>query len=502
MSDLLGERVSRILTVDDDATTRAFLRTSLEDAGLEVIEASGGEEAIRLFSACPPELVLLDVAMPDLDGFATCAALRALPGGRNVPIVMLTGSDDLGAITRAYEAGATDFEVKSVKWVVLGQRIRYLLRAKWAFDALRASEGRLAAAQRIAKIGHWEWDVASGRHLWSEQTSRLLGADEATAATHEEFLSRVHPDDRATVARAFDEALSASHALSVECRVPTPDAGDLVLHAQAEPVVGSDGQPAGLAGTLQDITERRRAEERIRRLAYFDAQTDLPNRVLFQERVHQAIRDARRCHRLVALLFMDLDHFKRVNDTLGHSAGDLLLSEVAARLNVAVRDSDVLTRSAGCDIESVLARHGGDEFIVCLSGVSRAEDAARVAGRILARLEEPIRLNGPEVFYHREHRHQPLPPGRRRPRDAAQACRRRDVPGEGLGSEQLPLLRSPAEPARLPAALARDAPAPRARARGVRPPLAADRGRAHRSADRRGGADPLESPRDGPGAPR
>ena len=113
--------------------------------------------------------------MPDLDGFATCAALRALPGGRNVPIVMLTGSDDLGAITRAYEAGATDFEVKSVKWVVLGQRIRYLLRAKWAFDALRASEGRLAAAQRIAKIGHWEWDVASGRHLWSEQTSRLLG---------------------------------------------------------------------------------------------------------------------------------------------------------------------------------------------------------------------------------------------------------------------------------------------------------------------------------------
>jgi diguanylate cyclase (GGDEF)-like protein len=398
MTEILAAASPLILTVDDDPTTRAFLRTSLESAGLEVLEASGGEEAIRLFAEHRPELVLLDVAMPGLDGFATCAALRAMPGGASVPIVMLTGSDDLDAITRAYEVGATDFEVKSVKWVILGQRIHYLLRSKWTLDALRASEARLAAAQRIARIGHWEWEAASGRHLWSEQTLRLLGTGEGAKPSHERFLARIHPDDRSRARHALDDALRAEAELDIEFRVGGDGGEDLVVHAQGEPVLGPNGQVAGLAGTLQDVTERRRAEERIRRLAYFDAQTALPNRILFQERVHQAIADARRSRRLVALLFMDLDHFKRVNDTLGHGAGDLLLCEVASRLNQAVRDTDPLTRGVRGSVESVLARHGGDEFIVCLSGIERAEDAARVATRILAALESPVKLNGPEVY--------------------------------------------------------------------------------------------------------
>ncbi len=398
MPEILTAGSPVILTVDDDATVRAFLRTSLESAGLEVIEASCGEEAIRVFADQRPQLVLLDVAMPGLDGFATCAALRTLPGGGSVPIVMLTGSDDLPAITRAYEAGATDFEVKSVNWVILGHRIHYLLRAKRTLDALRASEARLAAAQRIAKLGDWEWEASSGRHHWSEQTLRLLGTQTVVRPTHEEFLARIHPDDRSRARHALDDALHAAGSFELEFRVGAAGGEEVILHAQGEAVVGATGLVAGLAGTLQDVTERRRAEERIRRLAYFDAQTALPNRVLFQERVLQAIADARRSRRLVALLFMDLDHFKQVNDTLGHDAGDLLLCEVASRLNTAVRDTDPLTRGVQGSIESVLARHGGDEFIVCLSGIERAEDAARVATRILAALELPVQLDGPEVF--------------------------------------------------------------------------------------------------------
>ena len=398
MSEVLTAGPPLVLTVDADSTARARLRASLESAGLTVIEAHSGEEAIRLFAERQPELVMLDVAIRGLDGFATCAALRALPGGASVPIVMLTDSDDLTAITRAYEVGATDVEFKSVKWVILGQRIHHLLRAKWTLDALRASEARLAAAQRIAKIGHWEWDAASGRHLWSDQTMRLLGAQSAAKACHEEFLARIHPDDRSHARHALEDALHAGADLDLEFRVPGVHDEEIVVHAQGELLIGSSGVVAGIAGTLQDVTDRRRSEERIRRLAYFDAQTALPNRILFQERVLQAIADARRSRRLVALLFMDLDHFKQVNDTLGHDAGDLLLCEVAARLNQAVRDTDPLTRGVDGSIESVLARHGGDEFIVCLSGIERSEDAARVATRILGALALPIRLNGPEVF--------------------------------------------------------------------------------------------------------
>ncbi len=263
---------------------------------------------------------------------------------------------------------------------------------------LRASEARLAAAQRIAKIGDWEWEASSGRHHWSEQTLRLLGTQTVVRPTHEEFLARVHPDDRSRARHALDDALHAAGSFELEFRVGAAGGEEVILHAQGEAVVGPNGLVAGLAGTIQDVTERRRAEERIRRLAYFDAQTALPNRVLFQERVLQAIADARRSRRLVALLFMDLDHFKQVNDTLGHDAGDLLLCEVASRLNTAVRDTDPLTRGVQGSIESVLARHGGDEFIVCLSGIERAEDAARVATRILAALESPVQLDGPEVF--------------------------------------------------------------------------------------------------------
>jgi diguanylate cyclase (GGDEF)-like protein len=385
--------------VDDDATIRTFLRTYLEEAGYGVVEAGDGEEGIRAFASSQPQLVLLDVSMPGMDGLTACAAIRAMAGGETVPIVVLTGTDDLTAITRAYEAGATDFELKSVHWIVLAQRIRYLLRAKRTLDELRQSESRLETAQRIARVGHWEWNVETDEHLWSEQIHRLLGVTGAAGAvTHELFLSRVHPDDRARVELALKQAAREGTNYALEHRVIHSDVGELVVHAQAEFSWGADGRGRRLCGTLQDITDRRRAEERIRRLAYYDPQTDLPNRVLFQERVEQAIADARRARRLVALMFLDLDDFKRVNDTLGHSAGDQLLAEVAARLSRAIRDTDPLTRDAALAPNAVLARHGGDEFIVCLSGIHRAEDAARVAQRILASFDAPVRLNGGDVF--------------------------------------------------------------------------------------------------------
>lgn len=399
MPDRNDEPAPLILTIDDDATIRAFLRAYLEESGYEVVEAASGGEALAAFVARAPHLVLLDVAMPGMDGFATCAAIRALPAAATVPIVMLTATDDLSAITRAYEVGATDFEVKSVQWIVLAQRIRYLLRAKRTMDELLQSESRLEAAQRIARLGHWEWEVETGRHLWSAETCRLLAASDGKGAvTHELFLSRVHPDDRAGVETALWRAVHDGTGYSLEHRLLLPDASEFVVHGQAESFLGPDGQGVRLAGTLQDITERHRAEDRIRRLAYFDPQTGLPNRVLFKERVEQAVADARRTGRLVALMFMDLDDFKRVNDTLGHSAGDQLLAEVATRLGRAVRDTDPLTRDIAETPDAVLARHGGDEFIICLSAIHRAEDAARVAARVLAALEQPVRVHGGDVF--------------------------------------------------------------------------------------------------------
>jgi len=134
---------SRILIVDDGATIRMFVRQALEQAGFIVEEAENGRQALELFARTCPDLVLLDVIMPEMDGFRTCAALRQTARGEHLPIVMLTGLEDEASIDRAYEVGATDFITKPINWVLLGHRVRYLLRASRAIDEVRQSEEAL-----------------------------------------------------------------------------------------------------------------------------------------------------------------------------------------------------------------------------------------------------------------------------------------------------------------------------------------------------------------------
>lgn len=152
-------------------------------------------------------------------------------------------------------------------------------------------------------------------------------------------------------------------------------------------------QNAAYVGVVRNITESKRAEERIRFLAYYDSLTSLPNRQLFQEQLHAALANAARRQRMVALLFLDLDHFKRVNDTLGHALGDSLLQAVAGRLLSCVRTA----RTGAREIEDTIARLGGDEFIVALYDLEKKEDALRVAKRVLAAVSEPVRLGQHDI---------------------------------------------------------------------------------------------------------
>ena len=161
---------------------------------------------------------------------------------------------------------------------------------------------------------------------------------------------------------------------------------------------GAGGGVPRLTGTTQDISERKRAEEQIRFLAYFDGLTRLPNRTLFNERLRVLLPAVRRQKASLAVLFLDLDRFKGINDTLGHTTGDRLLQEVSERFRRCVRATDTVARPVdGIDEEENVARLGGDEFIVSVPELKRGEDAARVARRILTALEKPIRLDGHEV---------------------------------------------------------------------------------------------------------
>jgi PAS domain S-box-containing protein len=400
---------SRILVVDDDAGGRRLTRATLKKAGFEVSEARDGEEALALLRAEMPDLVLMDVSMPVMDGFTAVAALRAMPGGARVPVVMMTGLDDVGSIDRAFEVGATDFITKPLNWTILAHRVRYILRASAAINDLKQNQRRLSNAQRIGEMGDWEWDVRQGRILPSEQALRIFGYDaEPLPLDLDRFLQHVHGDDQLRLREAFEHAIAAGAPFAIDHRIVADDGSSRHVRQQVE-VNERDslGRATHLAGAVHDITRRKEAEEQIRRLAYYDPLTELPNRRHFTEQLQDALLSATEKQQQLSVMFIDLDHFKRVNDTLGHGAGDELLRVVSARLAHSLRGSDTVARASkysdasnsarGADTGSI-ARLGGDEFILLLKNVHSPDDAAHVARRLTAAMAEPVTIQGTEIF--------------------------------------------------------------------------------------------------------
>jgi diguanylate cyclase (GGDEF)-like protein len=388
-----------ILIADDDPTMRGFLRESLEADAFKVIEAVDGSQAVSIFTSHRPELILLDVSMPGMDGFEACAAIRRLPGGDLTPILMLTGLDDYESVSKAYEAGATDFSVKPINVLVLIHRVRYMLRASRTLAKMLQSEERLAKAQRLARLGNWEWDLISGELHWSEEMYHLFGIDPGNwAPTRDKQLERVHPADKDMVSRALVEALRNVRPYSLDFRITLPDGTERSVHEEAEVIFDKNRTAVRMLGATQDISDRKEVEGQIRLLAYYDGLTLLPNRRLFMEKLDLALENARRREGSLAVLFLDLDRFKQINDTLGHSAGDRLLQGVAERLRKCLRSSDAVARGEALNATDDVARLGGDEFIVSITNVTRGEDAARVARRLQESLEQPFKLDENEVF--------------------------------------------------------------------------------------------------------
>ncbi|MFT4520504.1 MAG: putative signal transduction protein with EAL and GGDEF domain [Halioglobus sp.] len=273
---------AKILVCDDDQNVRLLARQCLEAEGMAVVEACDGLEAIDLFVKERPDLVFLDVEMPGMTGLEACQRIRSLPQGENIPIMIVTGSDDRASIDLGFEAGATQYKTKPVNWSLLGRDVQYMLRASNAFNSLK------------------------------------------------------------------------------------------------------------------------RQEDRLRYLAYYDPLTSLPNRRSFNEQLNRILKRSQRHKTSAALLFIDLDHFKRINDSIGHARGDSLLVEIAKRLTIELREDDAINYFSNNSAEdqvapdpeaaTEIARLGGDEFTVVLSDVGAIADIERVAKRILDSLSQPIAL--------------------------------------------------------------------------------------------------------------
>lgn len=387
-----------ILVVDDEEMIRFIVREALEQAGFEVCEASNGAQALEQFASRCPDLIVMDVVMPVMHGFAVCTKLRESVAGSCVPILIMTSLDDADSIARAYEHGATDFIAKPLNASILGHRVRYMLRGSITLNALLRSEARLGLAQRIAKIGNWEWHPATDDFTASSELCRLMGIRQQDfGGTKEAFLQTVHQEDRERVDQALQLILTERKPCDMDHRILLPNGAEFSVNLQAEAVFDDQLKSVTIIGTAQDISERKRSEREIHRLAYYDSLTGLANRVLFKDRVTQALAQARRYHSFLAVLFLDLDRFKVINDTLGHNVGDVLLKKAADRLTESVRHSDSIGRSRETDETHELARLGGDEFTVLLTNIRDAQDAGTVARRILEALASPFLIDGHEI---------------------------------------------------------------------------------------------------------
>ena len=255
--------------------------------------------------------------------------------------------------------------------------------------ALALSEQRLTEAQRTSHIGNWELDLVSGELICSDEIYRIFEIDKTHfGASFDAFLAMFHPDDRAEVSAAYARSLDTRQPYAIDHRLLLPDGRIKYVHEACETSFSDAGQPLRSRGTVQDITPRKLLENQIRQLAFYDPLTGLPNRRLLDDRLRLAIASSKRSGLCCALMFLDLDNFKPLNDAHGHAVGDLLLTEVATRLKNCVREIDTV------------ARLGGDEFVVLLDKLSLDKDDATaqslvVAQKILAALATPYQMRRP-----------------------------------------------------------------------------------------------------------
>ncbi len=395
----------KVLLVDDDEVNLLLTSIALRERGFTITEAINGEQAIEMLAHWVPDVVVLDALMPGIDGFDTCRTLRVLPGFESMPVLMLTGLDDDASITRAYEAGATDFFVKSTQWSLLAGRLRYLLRSSRTRMELERAKSRLARAQDLARMGSFDWKRGHGDPIFSSEGLRVFGLGPEDHLDFRTLLRMLSSDDRSGLLSVLHDVVKHSSVLATDVPLTLRDGRQRIVHAEAEPEFGEHGVLLAYSGIVQDVTDRRLAEDRIRHLANFDTLTGLPNRRQLIWRTERALEQARRLNHQVALLLIDLDRFKIINDTLGHGAGDELLMEVSRRLRSCVRHSDQVMESA---LESMgsrshrtleaVGRYGGDEFVALLPEVTDERDAERVAARILDLMREPIFVGGQECF--------------------------------------------------------------------------------------------------------
>ena len=389
-----------ILIVDDELLDRRLLESLLLPEGYLTMTAASGEEALASVAHRAPDLILLDLMMPGMDGYQVAGLLKSNPATSSIPIVMLTAQSDRSARLAGLNAGAEEYLTKPVDRAELWLRVRNLLRLKEYSDYLknhgavleRQVQARTADLQRFRTA----MDATADAIFLVNRTTMDFVELNATACnmlgyTREELFN-LGPAQMASATpehleSVYDAIISGHHTNELEeTRLQRKDGSQLQVEVRRH--AHRSGADWIIVSVVHDITERNEAEKRLKRLhqlAHYDALTGLPNRRLFHETLRKTLAQASDRGWQVAVLFIDLDYFKNVNDTLGHAVGDDLLCQFSSRLAQCVRTRDTV------------GRLGGDEFALILVMDDGQQGAALVANKVRDVLRAPFDLQGHEV---------------------------------------------------------------------------------------------------------
>ncbi|WP_457575185.1 EAL domain-containing protein [Desulfomarina sp.] len=373
----------QILLVDDDPFFRLTTSRALTAAGYTVFEAENGEDALAMAKQFIPDIVLLDALMEGMSGFEVCRRLHEMEEIRNLQVLMVTGLEDSKSVDMAFESGASGFVVKPVNYPILLQQIKFQLRASNNARNLLENQEQLASAQRIAGFGFWRWDALSDQLTVSDNLAEMMGHPENFKQhTLKDFIGQIHPEDREYVHSIIISTAEGDQPQPAEYRLVVNNRTAMTVHQE---IGYTPNNRQIILGTVQDITQQLATQKRIRQLAYTDELTGLASRAYFYKHMEDIIKAAKRRGDRFALVYLDLDGFKDVNDSLGHDAGDELLKKIAERLEMILRDTDFV------------ARLSGDEFCILVDHVNDQYVAADVANRCLEEINRPLMLNAREL---------------------------------------------------------------------------------------------------------
>src|SRR2546428_9980705 len=384
----INARSNRLLIVDDNEMNRDMLARRLARKGYVIGLAGNAKELLERVKQDAVDLVVLDIEMPEISGLDALKTLREHYSPAELPIIMVTGKITGYDNGTALDLGAKDYLKKPIDFPVAVARIGTQLSHKKAQEALKESEERYALAARGSNDGLWDWSLSANTVHFSPRWKAMLGYEEGEIGDRPgEWFDRIHDADRERVKEEIDaHQKGLTPHFESEHRVLHKEGSFRWMLSRGVAVHDASGKVLRMAGSQTDITEGKVS----------DPLTGLPNRLLFIDRVGRLVKYTKR-HKdhMFAVLFMDLDGFKMINDSMGHLIGDQLLLGVANRLEKCLRSSDTVARLGET---FTVARLGGDEFTVLLDHIKDPSDAKRAADRMMKALASPFILGGKEVF--------------------------------------------------------------------------------------------------------